>query len=401
MFGAPAAETETDRVAAWQEDLSFFAAHFASGHIDFSKLYNQTQFNNEIAALRADAARLSDAEITLRLMKLVASANVGHTHVNMPLFKPFHRLPLELKWYSDELAIVGAAPEYSSAIGARVLHVGKMTPEQLLAAVAPYISHETEAALRDESPGYLTLLELLEQSGVASVENRVEFNLARPGTEPVTMAVEPRSPVAWKIENMYDVLHVPQALYRKEPLSYYWYEYLPDSRALYIQYNRCDNDSKFSFSQFTRGLFAFADSHYVERVVIDLRFNGGGSNRVINPLIDGLKSRGSLRSHVYVLTGPSTFSAAVDAAVALRDEFHAVLVGETAGGRPNDYGNTKTLTLPNSQLKVQYSTQFFHMVKDGDPPALQPDIPTPLKLQDVLAGRDPVLDAALHDSHGR
>jgi hypothetical protein len=41
------------------------------------------------------------------------------------------------------------------------------------------------------------------------------------------------------------------------------------------------------------------------------------------------------------------------------------------------------------------------MVKDGDPPALQPDIPTPLKLQDVLAGRDPVLDAALHDSHGR
>ena len=35
------------------------------------------------------------------------------------------------------------------------------------------------------------------------------------------------------------------------------------------------------------------------------------------------------------------------------------------------------------------------MIKDGDPSALEPDVRVGMTLKDVLAGRDPVLEAAL------
>ena len=52
--------------------------------------------------------------------------------------------------------------------------------------------------------------------------------------------------------------------------------------------------------------------------------------------------------------------------------------------------------LPNSKLKVQYSTQYVRQIHDADPLSLDPDIFVPYSLNDFLAGRDPVLEAALH-----
>ena len=72
---------------------------------------------------------------------------------------------------------------------------------------------------------------------------------------------------------------------------YYGYEYLEDTHTLYIQYNRCAEDPNESFASFTNKLFTFADAHPVQRVIVDLRFNGGGNSSVVQPLLDGLKAR--------------------------------------------------------------------------------------------------------------
>jgi len=197
--------------------------------------------------------------------------------------------------------------------------------------------------------------------------------------------------------SIYEGLHVPIPLYRKRLDSYYWYEYLEDSQALYIQYNRCANDPKLVFAEFAQDLFAFADSHPVKRVVVDLRLNPGGNSEVVRPLMSGLKTRKGLQSNVYVLIGPRTFSSAQMAAVDFRRELHAILVGEATGEKLNGYGEVRPLTLPNSGLKMQYSTKFFHLGKD-DESALKPDVLAAATLSDALAGRDPVLEAALQHS---
>lgn len=392
---SPTPSPTPDREARWRQDLKFFADELAAHQADFAKLYPQPGFNRELEAMQAEIPKLTDAEIVLRLMRLVASANVGHNHVYLPIFKfGLRQLPLSLQWYSDGLAVVSATPDYTAALGTRVLRIGTMTPEQVLAAVAPYISHENDAWLRQASPGYIETLKILQQIGAVGADGRVAFTLAKPGGEPFTLAVTVGDPRVEQV-SMFDALKVPATFYRKHPGSYYWHEYLADSRALYIQYNKCANDPKLPFTDFARDLFAAADAHPVERVVIDLRFNGGGNSMIIWPLMAGLKARAALRSCVYVLIGPGTFSSAQDNAIDLRSTLHATLVGEPTGEKPNGYGEVKLLTLPNSKLQIQYSTKFFHLVKDSDPSALEPDVRVSRTLDDALAGRDPVLEAAL------
>jgi hypothetical protein len=391
VLAASLTAQSTPRAARWSEDLAVFSHTLKSGQYAFMTRNDVRAFDAEVAALQRDADRLTDADITLRLMKLVAAAHDGHSHVELPLFAPFRRLPLTLEWFADGLAVTSAAPEYGDALGLRVTRIGTMTPEQVLAAASPYISHENEFALRAESPGYLTTVELLQTIGAADSSGRVQVTLQRPDGSPVDISVQPRGPLKWQ---MVDARQRPP-----EP-RYYRFEYRPDSRTMYVQYNSCENDPTQSFAAFTQAVLAEADRHSVDRWIVDVRRNSGGRSGLIKPLMNGL-SRRAARQPVFVLIGGATFSAAIENAMELREKLHATLVGEPTGGKPNIYGNPKTLTLPNSQLRIQYSTSFVHHVSDADPVAVEPDVRVSPTVADLLAGRDPVLEAALRRGAAR
>jgi hypothetical protein len=400
-----------DREIHWRQDLQFFVEHFVNGHCtladlfhspltafqpchqaDFAKLYPQPAFDNEIHAIEESIRSLTDSQIALRLARLVASAHIGHTYVSLPALKlGFRPLPVTFHWFADGLTILSTTPEHTAALGAHVLKIGPLTADQALAAVAPYISYENQTYLRVSSPSYLNKMALLREIGAVGGGNTVTLTLAKAGGEPFTLSLKPREPNLKDVSAI-DELHVPESLARKHPKASYWYEYLPDSRALYIQYNRCTNDPEKSMGDFARELFAATAGHPVDRAIVDLRFNGGGDSRVIGPLKTGLHSR---HYPVFVLIGAATFSSAQDNAIEMRRQLNATLVGESTGEKLNSYGEVRQLKLPNSDLRIQYSTEFFRMQKDSDADALYPDIPAPLALADFLAGHDPALDAAL------
>ena len=175
----------------------------------------------------------------------------------------------------------------------------------------------------------------------------------------------------------------------------YWYRYLDDSQTAYINYGDCAEDPKLPFAEFVRSMLADLDAKPVHRVVIDLTRNGGGDSRVIHPLLQALKTHPQWSGKIYVLIGPPTFSAAVMNAIKLKLELHATLVGEPTGGKPGSYGEVKALTLPNSKLVIQYSTRYFAADKGMDGPTLVPDIAAGMSRADLLAGRDPALNAAI------
>jgi C-terminal processing protease CtpA/Prc len=131
-------------------------------------------------------------------------------------------------------------------------------------------------------------------------------------------------------------------------------------------------------------------------VIVDLRGNGGGNSEVIAPLLKGLSNRPALAEHgrIFALIDRRTFSSALMNSIQLRDQAHAVLIGEPTGGRPNHYGEVRTFRLPNSGLTVFHSTKYFTMQAE-DTPSLMPHITVKQSSADYLAGRDPVLAAAL------
>ncbi len=401
VLAASFAAQPGDRVAGWRADLAALSYAVKSGQYAFEKRNDQAAFDAEIASLERDAATLTDARITLRLMKLMAAAHDGHSQVFLPLFDPFRRLPLTVEWFADGLAVMSAAPEYADALGLRVTRIGAMTPEQALAAAAPYISHENDFALRMESSGYLTTLELLQAIGAADPSGRVPFVLEKPDGSALEITVAPGSPLKWQMVGAFEARNTPVSVMRRHPEHrYYWFEYLTDAHAMYVQYNSCQNDPTWAFAAFARSALAEADRHQTERWIIDLRRNSGGHPAVVRPLLNALERRAQ-HPPVFVLIGGGTFSAAIENAMELKQRLGATLVGEPTGGKPNIFGNPKTITLPHSQLRVAYSTTFVRHVSDGDPSSLEPDIRLSSTLQQVLAGGDPVLDAALTHVAGR
>lgn len=99
-----------------------------------------------------------------------------------------------------------------------------------------------------------------------------------------------------------------------------------------------------SFANFTRQARLGLSDSRIERVVLDLRRNGGGNNMLPEPLRRTLvKSRFNRPGGLYVLVGPRTFSAAMNIATRLERETDALFVGEPTGGRPNHYGDAKYL----------------------------------------------------------
>ncbi len=380
------------REGRWREDIDYFVTTLNSGHKDFAKLVSRESFKREISDLKSGADHFSDSEIVFRLMRQIAGLGVAHADLDWRSEKfGFHFYPLRLRWFADGLAVVGAAKPFSDALGAKVLQIGSMTPEQVERAVTPFISHENDAWLHHASPNYMVFDELLAYLRIADAKGHVKFTLQKRDGKRFTLDPYPMKEQSGML-SAWDALQIPTPLYHKRPDSAYWYEYLPDARALYIQYNKCQNVGQ-PFEEFAEEALSLS----VERVVVDLRFNAGGDSRVIRPLVEALKSRPRLSAEgrLYALIGPVTYSSGMMAAMDFKDELHAILFGEPTGGKPNSFGEVKRATLPNSNLALYYPTKYFRPISDADPQSVMPDVPVRLTLEDFLAGRDPVLEAAL------
>jgi hypothetical protein len=402
-------QTPDSRNRLWREDIDFFVKGISAkgmtvdlargpssrGQKDFEKLFPAKTFDPAIAALKESLPSLSDTEIVMRLMRIVAGAGVAHTSVEWPKGMGFERrLPVVMGWYGDGLAVASATQEFRSAVGRKVLKLGSKTPEELLAAVTPYISHENDAYLRNAAPGFLTAYPVVNQLGLADPDGMVSMVLERAGGEPLTVKLPLVESKEAKV-GFWVALGIEKPPFVSQLNRKYWSRYFEDSRTEFIQYNQCMNDRALPFGEFTQGVMREIDAHPVQRVVLDLRWNGGGDSSVIGPLKNALASRPQLAGHIYVLIGAGTFSSALLNAIDWKQHLHATLAGEPTGGKPGSYGEVKLLTLPNSKVVVRYSSKYFAAPGGMDTPSLMPDILAPLKLSDLEAGRDSALDAIL------
>jgi hypothetical protein len=304
---AALAQTPDERTAHWYEDLLVPSTTLSAGQKDFEKLYPRFQADRE--ALEGDIPKLSDSEVVLRVMKMIAGANVAHNAVRTPMNMGFApRLPLTFYWYADGVAVAGASEEYTAAVHSRVLKIGEKTPEQVVSELAPYVSHENQAWLRPQALSLLRCKAVLEHLGLAGSDGRVALTLQKPDGTSFPLEVRPV---------------LLNGTPRKTQERYHWYKYLGDSLTLYVRYNICRSDPDLPFSEFAAKVLADADAHRVKRVVIDLRGNSGGNSVVINPLKNGLHARKGKLGRFYVLIGPSTFSSGLLNAEQLRNELHA------------------------------------------------------------------------------
>jgi hypothetical protein len=212
----------------------------------------------------------------------------------------------------------------------------------------------------------------------------------------VTLTASAEEPAAtWK--RVTDALPAPPLALRK-PGSPYWFEHLPERKAVYFQYNAVLDDPKESIARFCERLFRFVDEKEVERLVIDMRFNDGGNNFLNQPLVHGLIrcDRINRKGRLFLLVGRNTFSAAMNGATDIERHTEAIFIGEPTGSSPNFVGESVIVILPYSKIWVSISDLYWQRsVAMDSRPWIAPRLHLPPTFADYRAGRDPALEAAL------
>jgi uncharacterized protein (TIGR03437 family) len=371
----------------WQSDLQSLVSFLRVTHPNLFFHVSQQDFNAAVSSLNQNIPQLSDAQITVGMMQLAAMVGDAHTSVH----SPFTPLPIRFRWFSDGLFVNAAAPEYSQALGAKVIAIGNLPVDQAYAAIGAVVSHENDYWVREMSETYLATAEILSSLGVTSGAGPVPYLLQDISGNQFEIQVSPSTAgLLWPPDSTNGF--VP--LWRWNDSLNYWYQYLPTTQTIYLAYNSCEEMPSLSFTAFLSQVLALMKQQPVSHIVVDLRNNYGGDSRVFQPFLDWLSANPDMQSEVTGIIGQATISSGLMAAVALA-QMGIPLVGGPTGGDPTSYGNNTFINLPYSGLVVSCSTRYYVTYPGYTGNSFLPDLPVAYSSADYFARYDPYLAAAL------
>jgi len=379
------ASTAINRLTAkeWREDLHYLATELPKRHKNAFHHTTREQFERKVANLDAAIPSLQPDQIIIGMLEITATVGDAHTYVHLP--RSFHQYPLSLYWFGNELRVTKTTALYRRALGARLVRIGETNLRDVSRQIRRVISQaETEWFVLRDSPDYIVIPEVLHSLGIVPNIASAPFTFADDQDKQFTLNIEA---VARSAKPDWLSLPAKLPLYQQRPDEQFWFTYLPDAKTVYVSFRGYD-----SLIENAQQLFKAIDEHQPERLVIDMRENGGGDFTLVREhLLPGLKQRSAINrtGHLFVVIGRDTFSAAMSNATDFRKETKAILVGEPIGERPNSYQENRQLVLPNSLLTVSYSTQYYKFLDHVS--EVTPDKRINPNWLSYKLGRDPVM----------
>ncbi len=379
-----------DWLSNWIEDIDDLAAELPRLHLNLFHQLPEHAFRSQIRQLKADLFDCDDAMVMTRLMAIIASVGDAHTAL-MPVVR--HYLPFDFYWFEEGLFIVAARPELQNWCGAKVVAIENTPIADVIADLTSILSHENLSFVNAQLPSYLAAVDLLYGLEICDHLDEVRLTLQQADGKPAKLKVSTMKPNgrAANMVQMGDDASVP--LYRQHRDLSFWFSRI-ESDTVYVHYNACKEPEDGPIAAAFNTLLDEINHNQPKKIIIDLRFNLGGDSTLLDPLIEELAAH---PARLFVIIGRNTFSSALLNAYALKNKTRAIVVGEPSGGKPNCYGEVQYLTLPNSKLRVRYSTKYYQLIAYDGQLSLLPDLPCPVTFADYQAGFDPCLQIILDD----
>ncbi len=399
---------EPDRAKQWAWDLDFMVRRMEQMHWDLYGRVSKEAFNREVQALKADVPGLSDAQVQVRLTKIIAMVGDGHTGVAAaPVGQAeIPRYPVHLFLFADGLHVLGAPEEHANLVGAKVLRVGSLETDAAIAAVKPYISVDNAMGYAAVAPGRLVNPAILQAIAAAapSEDSGCEFMFRLSDGKESKVRLTPKDmPAGGHGGSMfvpgYKYVHDAQAtppLYLREPGKRLWTQFVPEHRLLYARFGGVQNTPGLALADFAAQITEQLQSNDAERLVLDMRFNGGGNTGLLPPLLLALikSDRINQPGRLFVIIGRHTFSAAQNGVNMLEDTTNATFVGEPTGSSPAFIGESTFVLLPYSKVRVHCSSRYWQWGDSTDRRTwVQPQIAAPPTFAAYAAGHDDAMDA--------
>ncbi len=389
----------------WRGDLHYLATELPKVHRNAFHAVSRSEWEAAIRRLDQRIPSLDRAGIIVEISKLVAMIGDGHTCFHSFYDPPisFRRYPVAFYLFSDGLYVRAADPRYAEAVGGKVVTLGNATAATALDAASAVDGRDNPMWSKLTAPWRLETAEVVAALGLTDDVEHTPLTVEKDGRRitvdltPETVSEDERHtselPAGWV-----DASGDEPMLWQQDRANSFWHVYLPDRRALYVQFNAVQDKTDQTLADYFRGIFAFVASHDVDRMVLDMRNNGGGNNYLPPPIIKGILRSPKLnpRGKVYVLIGRHTFSAAQNTVDWLKKWTDAIFVGEPTGSSPNQFGDAVPVKLPNSGIAPYAATVWWQDIDERiKDPWLAPDIAVDMSGDDYRNGRDPVLEAAL------
>lgn len=295
--------------------------------------------------------------------------------------------------------IIGAAPGSERLLGAKVEKVGGLTIDEAMAALDPVMSRDNDHWLTLTFPVLVRYTALLEGLGI---DHGLTVRLTDGTPDEVRLEAAPiefhwdRYPAGWTA--LTDAVTGPPPLHLRHRELPFWFEYLPSDDLVYFQFNAVRDHPAETFAAFCDRLFGFIEDRNAGRLVIDMRWNGGGNTLLSQYLLHHLIASKRLSRHgaLFVIIGRLTFSAAQNTVAAIERETGAIFVGEPTGSRPNFIGERIDFELPYSKVRANAADLFWQTSWPTDYRTwTAPDIYAPPTFEAFRRNQDPALDAVL------
>ncbi|MDL2251234.1 hypothetical protein LJC12_00095 [Odoribacter sp. OttesenSCG-928-J03] len=387
----------------WNTDLDYLFKELSEKHYNFFTIKSKEDFLSGINAIKKESENLNDFQVALKTQQLIAKFGDSHTMLNFTqLLKPDQMLPVHLFWTSDGLYVLHTTPDNEEILGSRVLSINNVPIPTIIDSLSTLFTVDNQAMIKVLIPQTISSLQILEYFGFINTE-QVELGLKTGTDQDLTYILKPS---LMNRNNRVSVKPDSLAFSTKNENQVFTDFYYPDEKIYHILYNKCLSkeialeygnkamaEKLPSFKEFEEKAFNILADESVEKIIFDVRYNGGGSSAqgtaFIEKLAKFLESNSTIKT--YVVLGRSTYSSAILNAMDFKRLTNAIFVGEETAGKPNHFGEVRGFQLPTSKLSVNYSTKYFK-VTDEDVNTITPDVKIEMSFSDFMKGIDPVYE---------
>jgi tetratricopeptide (TPR) repeat protein len=395
--------------ADWQADLRFLQ-HVV--HEDYAFLFKKitaADFDVAVEKLYKAMPGMQNHERIAGLARIVSLFKYGHTSLGWrqsPV--KYHVAPVNFYWFSDGLYVEGSDKKYAPIVGAKLVMVEGMPVMKALEKIKPLVPAENDQYFKAYGLDFMAIPEALHAQGISKeLKKNVTYTFEKDGKtfEQTLEALEgfhlPRDYGFANPGHVWLSARDQQSTpyYLKNINRNYYYEYLPDSKTVYVRQSQVLDDKEETIAAFYKNVFEFIDKNEVDKLVIDVRLNGGGNNYKNKPVVTGIIENKKINKpgKLFVIIGRRTFSACQNLVNEFSNYTNALFVGEPTAENINFYGDNRQVELPKTGIPVFLSFAWWQDKPQWENADwLAPNLAVDMSFNEYKTNKDPVLDACLN-----
>ncbi len=285
--------------------------------------------------------------------------------------------------------------------GSVLRKINGVSLEDLFENNSHLISFESQDYGMVEIYDHISSLEGLKYLGI-SIEDGIEYTYEdENGSEEIYVFTK-EDFVTYDEYIAFNNINIDTTSEEDDPFVYYEIDVKNDIAILTL--DACINNDE--YKDCLNKMFSEIKENGIHNVAVDLRNNHGGNSSVANEFfkyinIDTYKTWAGIwrlgifqiksdtaileneqytnlvfDGNLYILTSVSTFSAAMDFAMLIKDNHLGTIIGEASGNDPSSYGDISYFTLPHSGIYMQISTKKWYRIDESlEHQLIEPDVP--------------------------